>query len=47
MDLEDVGKGGEFEGQCSRLKSSMPFNRNLALQNIPLLNTTLHNATPN
>ena len=32
--------------QCSRLKSSMPFNHDLALQNIPL-KTTLQNATPN
>ena len=32
--------------QCSRLKASMPFKCNLALQNVPL-KTTLPNATPN
>jgi hypothetical protein len=41
----EIGGGGEEEGlasleplQCSRLKSSMPFKRDLALQNIPLSN---------
>ena len=32
--------------QCSRLKSSMPFKRDLDLQNMPL-KATLQNATPN
>ena len=32
--------------QCSGLKSSMPFKRNLGLQNIPLSKRTLQNTTP-
>jgi hypothetical protein len=33
-------------GQCSKMKSSMPFKLDLALQNISL-KITLQNATPN